>query len=221
MSTEIYVAVNGRKTHSGTQKGPFDTLVRARDTLRGLRAEERTGSTVWIGGGDYPLTETLRLGNRDGGRPDAPVTWRAMPKQRVRLLGGITLSGFTSVKDPEVRARLDPAARCHVRQVDLKSIGVGHLTPMRSRGFGRPMRTAHVELFVDGEPQTAGRWSSAGQRRVNRRPSGWRTPTAAISRCSHRAWTKGVRIIRGGCRNNSGSATVHQTAALIDGRYGG
>jgi hypothetical protein len=161
VSIEIYVAVDGKDTQPGTQKRPFATLARARDALRALPAAERAGSTVWIGGGDYSLTETLRLGNRDGGRPEAPVTWRAQPKQRVRLLGGITLSGFTPVRDPAVRARLDPTVRRHVRQVDLRALGVGRLSPMRSRGFGRQMTTAHVELFVDGEPQTVARWPNA------------------------------------------------------------
>ena len=87
MSTEVYVAVAGKDTHPGTRKRPFATLARARDALRVLPVAERAGSTVWIGGGDYPLTETLRLGTRDGGRPEAPVTWRALPDQRVRLLG--------------------------------------------------------------------------------------------------------------------------------------
>lgn len=161
MSIEIHVAIDGKDTHSGTQERPFATLAHARDALRALPVEERAGSTVWIGGGDYPLTESLRLGRRDGGRPEAPVTWRALPDQRVRLLGGITLSGFTPVRDPAVRARLDPAARRHVRQVDLEALGLGRLSPMRSRGFGRKMAAAHVELFVDGEPQTVARWPNA------------------------------------------------------------
>ena len=161
MSIEIYVAVNGNDTHRGTRKQPFATLIRARDALRALPVAERAGSTVWIGGGDYSLTETLRLSNRDGGRPEAPVTWRAMLDERVRLLGGQTLSGFTPVQDPVVRERLSPAARRHVRQVDLKALGLGRLSPMRSRGFGRPITTGHVELFVDGEPQTVARWPNA------------------------------------------------------------
>ena len=80
MSIETYVAVNGDDTHCGTQKHPFAPLTRARDVLRALPVAERAGSTVWIGGGDYSLTETLRLSTRDGGRPKAPVTWRPMPR---------------------------------------------------------------------------------------------------------------------------------------------
>ena len=161
MSIEVYVAVDGKDTYSGSQKRPFATLARARDALRALPVAERAGSTVWIGGGDYPLTETLRLSTRDGGHPEGPVTWRARPGQRVRLLGGIIVSDFTRVSDPAVLARLTPAARRSVRQVDLEALGLGRLSPMRSRGFGRPITSAHVELFVDGEPQTVARWPNA------------------------------------------------------------
>ena len=32
---------------------------------------------------------------------------------------------------------------------------------MQSRGFGRPITTGHIELFVDGQPQTIARWPNA------------------------------------------------------------
>ena len=161
MSIEFYVASDGRDTYAGTEKRPFATLARARDALRALPVAERAGSTVWIGAGDYPQMEALRLGRRDGGRADAPVTWRALPGQQVRLLGGRVVSGFTPVTDPDVLARLAPVARRRVRQLDLKSLGIGPLSPMRSRGFGRPNVPSHVEIFVDGEPQTVARWPNA------------------------------------------------------------
>ncbi|HJN26578.1 MAG TPA: hypothetical protein QF604_01530, partial [Candidatus Latescibacteria bacterium] len=60
-----------------------------------------------------------------------------MPGERVRLIGGQVITGFTTVKDAAVQKRLDLTARRHVRQVDLKARGLGRLTRMRSRGFGR------------------------------------------------------------------------------------
>jgi hypothetical protein len=161
MAKELYVSHTGRDSYSGTQKRPFATLARARDALRALPAAERAGSTVWIGGGDYSMGESLRLGPRDGGQQGAPVIWRAVPGEQVRLVGGRVLSGFTRVDDPAVLARLTPEARRHVRQVDLKALGIGRLSPMQSRGFGRPITTGHIELFVDGQPQTIARWPNA------------------------------------------------------------
>ncbi len=84
-----------------------------------------------------------------------------MPGERVRLIGGQVITGFTTVKDAAVQKRLDLTARRHVRQVDLKARGLGRLTRMRSRGFGRSLTTGHIELFVDGEPQRMARWPNA------------------------------------------------------------
>ena len=86
MATELYVARAGRDSHSGTQKRPFATLARARDALRALPAAERAGSTVWVGGGDYAMSESLRLGPRDGGQQGAPVL--ARPARRAGAPGG-------------------------------------------------------------------------------------------------------------------------------------
>ena len=49
------------------------TLIQVSDAGPGVPVEERGGSTVWIGEGAYCLTESLRLGSKDGGQPDAPV----------------------------------------------------------------------------------------------------------------------------------------------------
>ncbi len=74
VSIEVHVRIDGKDAQPGTAKKPFATLERARDALHALSVEERAGSTVWIGEGAYCLTESLRLGSKDGGQPDAPVT---------------------------------------------------------------------------------------------------------------------------------------------------
>ena len=76
MCIEFYVASDGRDTYAGTEKRPFATLARARDALQALPVTERAGSTVWIGAGDYPQVEALRLGRRDGGRETSEARWR-------------------------------------------------------------------------------------------------------------------------------------------------
>ena len=181
MSIEFYVASDGRDTYAGTEKRPFATLARARDALRALPVAERAGSTVWIGAGDYPQMEALRLGRRDGGRADAPVTWRALPGQQVRLLGGRVVSGFTPVTDPDVLARLAPVARRRVRQLDLKSLGIGPLSPMRSRAG--QMRMPMSRLRVS---------SATPQARVAK------TVTAVITVCWRKVFsTQGTALAAG------------------------
>ena len=162
MPRDIHVSTNGRDSNTGTQARPFATLARARAALRKLSAKERAGSTIWVGGGDYALTETFELTSKDSGAADAPVTLRAIPGERVRLLGGITVSGFEPVRDKAVLERLAPEARRKVRQLNLRALGLKKLSRMRSRGFGRPISPAHVELFFNGGPMTLARWPNAG-----------------------------------------------------------
>jgi len=162
VSKDIHVSKTGLDSSAGTKARPFSTLARARTALRKLPAKDRAGSTIWLGGGDYALTETFELTSKDSGTTDAPVTLRAEPGKRVRLLGGTTVSSFEPVRDAAVLERLAPAARKKVRQLDLKALGLKRLGRMRSRGFGRPITPAHVELFFNGEPMTLARWPNAG-----------------------------------------------------------
>ena len=161
VSKEIHVSRTGRDSNAGTRSRPFATLARAREALRQLPLDERAGSTVWIGGGDYPLTETLELTSKDSGTVETPVTWRGEAGNAARLLGGAPVSGFQPVRDPAVVERLTAGARKKVKQLDLKALGIVDLSRMRSRGFGRPITPAHVELFFNGEPMTVARWPNA------------------------------------------------------------
>jgi len=161
VSRDVHVSPAGRDTNPGTETRPFATIARGLQALRELSADERAGSTVWLGGGDYPLTETVALTSKDSGTAAAPVALRGRPGEQVRLLGGTAVSGFAPVRDRAVLDRLPPAARKKVVQLDLKALGLKKLSRMRSRGFGRGLTPAHVELFFNGEPMTVARWPNA------------------------------------------------------------
>ena len=132
----------------------------------------REGVTVWLRGGDYHLHKTFTLTAEDDTSP-APVTYRAYRTRRCGWTAGRTVTGWTAVTDPAILARLDPAARGHVLQADLKAQGItdfGELTP---RGFGRPGTPAALELFFNDAPMTLARWPNAGPvggHRRRRRP---------------------------------------------------
>jgi len=144
--------------------GPFASLERTRDAVRQLKQKDGLppgGATVTVRGGDYPLPQTFALYEADSGAKDSPIVYRAAHGEKVRLLGGRLLSRFARVADPGVLARLDPAARDHVVQADLRQCGVTDFGTLRSRGFNRPAAPAHLELFFDGKPMTVARWPNA------------------------------------------------------------
>jgi len=165
LAAELYVAPTGSDDNPGTRAKPFATLERARDEVRRFTQAgklPRGGVTVWLRGGDYLRTNALELTAADSGTPTAPVVWRARKEETVRLLGGMKLSGFEPVTDPAILARLPEAARTHVRQVNLKTLGLTDFGQMRSRGFGRPLTPSHCELFYGGRPMTLARWPNEG-----------------------------------------------------------
>lgn len=140
--------------------GPFATPARARDELRRCPSP---GSTIWLRSGDYVLTESLTLDSRDSGFAHRPIAYRSFPGETARWLGGRRIARFRPVTDPAVLGRLDPAARPWVVEVDLDECGVTDLGRFQSRGFGRPIVPAHLELFFNGRPMTVARWPNEGE----------------------------------------------------------
>jgi len=175
-TTVFYVSTRGDDRWSGRlpeatgpgADGPFATLERARDAVRQLKTAgglPRGGVSVCLRGGEYRLLRGLVLDAEDSGTAGAPVVYRACEGETVRLVGGCRLapSAFTPVTDPAIRARLAPAARDHVVQVDLPAQGVTDLGAFSSRGFGRRTVPAHLELFFNDQPMTVAQWPDAGR----------------------------------------------------------
>src|SRR5205814_7956384 len=131
--------------------GPFATLERAREALRRAKAEGRlaSGGTVWIRGGSYSRERSFELAAADSGAPHAPIVYRAYTNETPRLLGGRIVRGFVPIQDNAARARLATEARSQVLQVNLLEQGITNFGALQSRGFGRPTRPAHLELFFD------------------------------------------------------------------------
>ncbi|MCY2951421.1 MAG: right-handed parallel beta-helix repeat-containing protein [Planctomycetota bacterium] len=162
-----YVAPNGNDTWSGklpqpngnATDGPTASLQRARDLVRAARQGGLTSPVnVVVAGGDYYVDHSLQLTAEDSGKPESPVTYRAQAGQPVRLIGGRRIAGFKAITDPAILARLAPAARRQVLQADLKSQGIADFGQLTSRGFGRPIRPAALELFFRDQPMTLARW---------------------------------------------------------------
>ncbi len=162
---EFFVAPNGHDSNPGTAAQPFATLSRARDAVRALKAKglPSGGVAVTLKRGEYRVAETLALAAEDSGTPESPIVYRAEAIGAATLYGGARLSGFTTVTDPTVLARLPEEARCHVLQCDLKAQGITDYGELKMRGFGLPKTPPPtLELFCNGRPQTLARWPNEG-----------------------------------------------------------
>lgn len=126
-AAEWHVATSGDDAWSGTlpepnadrTDGPFATLERARDAIRGRRRDGPAEPvTVFIHRGDYPLTKTFALSKEDSGSPAAPVVWRAFGDERPVLIGGKAVTGWQPVAD-------DARTGGRLMQADLAAQGLG------------------------------------------------------------------------------------------------
>ncbi len=162
-AVEFHVAPNGDDAQAGTAAEPFATLVRARDAIRQLKQAGplREPVVVSIHEGTYCLDQSLVLSEPDSGAPDARIVWQSAGGGPARVCGGVVLASdaFRPLDDPQVSARLDPAARGHVVQAELSGrvAGANNTYPDAFRGA-----PATCELFFDDQRMTPARWPNEG-----------------------------------------------------------
>lgn len=160
-AVEVYLAPDGDDAADGTAGAPVATFGRARDLLRERRVTDPGAAIVHVAAGEYPARETLTLAIEDGGAPEAPVIWRA-EGGRACLYGGARLTGFETVTDPAILARMPEEARGAVLQCDLRANGVTDFGELSTRGFSQPPSPPTLEVYVDGVPMTPARWPNEG-----------------------------------------------------------
>ena len=160
-ATEFHVAPNGNDANPGTSAKPFATLERARDGARQSKIQNpKFKIDVVIQGGTYELARPFELTAADSGSAKTPVVYRARKGETVRISGGRTVTGWKPVTDAGVLNRLDPSARGHVVQADLRALGVSDFGAMGG-GFaleGGP----GLELFFNDQPMTLARYPNDG-----------------------------------------------------------
>lgn len=170
---DLYVSKAGNDSNPGTREEPVATLQAARDLLRqysvtGELAEG--GGTVWIGGGNYEQTHSLVLNEHDSGKPGAPIVWRAMPGQEVRITGGrgIPPEAFQQVTDSSVLLRLSPGARPKVLQANLKELGLHDFGAIRQYGHAMPVTPAPLELFFNAAVMPLAKYPNEGYMKIGK-----------------------------------------------------
>lgn len=91
----IYVSPRGDDAGPGSRARPFRTLMRAQAAVRTLNAGKNV--TVFISDGAYGLNQPLVFTAADGGQGSHTVIWRAAPKARPMISGGMEVDGFSLV----------------------------------------------------------------------------------------------------------------------------
>jgi hypothetical protein len=157
--TVFHVSTTGNDSNSGALEKPFATLERARQAMR--QAGPEKPRKVIVHGGSYERQTTFTLEKQDSGTTACPVAWEAARGETVQLVGGISLppSAFKRISDKRILARLDPEARGHVMQCDLRAQGITHFPPFPVAYHGVP---PGPELFFNENRMSLARWPNQG-----------------------------------------------------------
>lgn len=162
----IYVSPMGSDEGAGTRISPFQSPARARDAIRQIKKSRgripQGGFIVELQEGTYELDKPLEITAEDSSAKESPTVYRAQPSKEVRISGGKRITNFQKVTDVNVLAKVNPAARNSLVQADLKKLGIKDFGRLRERGFGYPVRPAHMELFFQDKPMTLARWPNEG-----------------------------------------------------------
>lgn len=109
----FHVSREGNDANPGTFEEPFATLEAAREAVRALPADARTGDVlVWVAPGDYLRSEPFVLSPEDSGTEDSRIIYRGGGDPgSARLLGGVPVNGWEPIGEGVFRAdvsALDP-----------------------------------------------------------------------------------------------------------------
>lgn len=197
----LYVAATGNDHWSGglaepnaaRTDGPLATVEAARDAVRHIKRSTGLpagGIAVELAGGRYELGRPVELTAEDSGTTEAPVVYGARAGQRVCLSGGRTIGGWKPVVDRAVLDRLDPAARGHVFQADLRTLGIteygdlgldaawqlqvwlANIDHQGEDAIGSAYASAgkkvrpRLEVFFNDQPMELSRWPNEGFIRI-------------------------------------------------------
>lgn len=160
-ATEYFVSPTGDDAADGTATRPFATLERARDAVRAPRSSLTDEPTmIWLQPGVHPLRRTCEFKSEDSGADKAPVIIRATKSGEARLWMGRKLraADFKPVSDATILARLDPAARGKLLQLDLAPLKLTHakaFADVFTNGGGL------CELFCNDRRMPLSRWPNA------------------------------------------------------------
>jgi hypothetical protein len=142
---ELHVSPQGKPRAQGTTLDPFLSPAEALEASRSLSPEKRAeGVSILLAEGLYPMPDGLCLKEGDSGMPGAPLVIAGEPGATPTLTAGRSVSGsqLEPITDAFLMERFDPAARAHVRQIDLAKLGIASVKPLPEvfHGNWRPLQ---------------------------------------------------------------------------------
>ena len=150
---ELYVALDGDDTNSGSKDKPFATINKALEYVEALQNYGVDGIVVYLREGTYLVNEPITLNEAHSGKNGIPVIISAYPGETVSFTGAVNIAGSkaTAVSDESIINRLPEAARDKVVEIDLAAEGITYFGAIDDSGPG-------YHVYVDGEELTLARY---------------------------------------------------------------
>lgn len=152
---EFYISTDGNDNWDGSKERPFRTFEKAFAAVSQLRDKDG-GVVVYVREGIYVANNGITIPSCVSGYEGNPVIISAYPNEKVKITGGINVSGneLSQVKatDP-VYGRLNAAARENIFYVDLKKLGFTEFPKVTTDG--------EPTMIVNGNEYHLARWPNS------------------------------------------------------------
>jgi hypothetical protein len=97
-TSELHVSPNGNDSNSGTLGAPFATIEQAKNTVRAMNQNMLGDIKVYLHGGLYTLSDTLRWDSGDSGSNDYYVRYVNYGNESPVITGGNSITGWSQVE---------------------------------------------------------------------------------------------------------------------------
>ena len=95
--TKLYVSPTGDDNNKGTESKPFKTIERARDEVRKKNKRMRDDINVYLRGGEYYLTDTITLDQRDSANNGKRIVYQAFEDETPVITAGKKITDWRPV----------------------------------------------------------------------------------------------------------------------------
>ncbi len=134
---EFFVSPAGSDRNPGSLAQPFQTLARARDEVRKANRGMTGDIHVFLRGGSYPVTDTIRFTPEDSGNNGHRIIYQAFGEEVPVLNGAIRVTGWKPYKGGIQMARLDQPGKLRSLIVDGKRAYMASKTLKVAGGWGK------------------------------------------------------------------------------------
>lgn len=171
----LYVATDGNDGAAGTIDAPLATIIGARNKIREMKSSGSIptgGVVVYVRGGDYSLTESIKFTTEDSGTENGHIVYRSYPGEKAVLVGGVSLdaSEFKPAQKDNITDRIiDENVKNDILTINIFEKGLNNIGGVFLEGaysYIEPYPAAPSargpELVVDGDMMTIARYPNDG-----------------------------------------------------------